>query len=49
MTEIYHKKEWLEIKQILQDRKQGKYPALDKKVKKEEKQDETRKGNYQQL
>lgn len=47
MTEIYHKKEWLEIKQILQDRKQGKYPALDKKVKKEEKQDETRKNNHQ--
>lgn len=33
---IYSKKEWLQIKEILNNRKQGKYPALDKKVKKEE-------------
>lgn len=35
MNEIYTQKEWLELKQILKDRKQGKYPALDKKIKEE--------------
>lgn len=46
---IYNNQQWKRVQQLLKDRKQGKYPALDKKIKKEEKINETRKGNYQQL
>lgn len=44
---IYSKKEWLQIKEILNNRKQGKYPGIDKK--KEEKRDAIKQNNYQQL
>lgn len=50
MNEIYTQKEWLELKQILKDRKQGKYPGIryHKFMKtKEEKINETRKSNHQ--
>lgn len=33
---IYSDKEWLQIKEILKARREGRYPALDKKVKREE-------------
>lgn len=49
MTEVYNNKEWLEIKQILKDRKQGKYPALNKFKKKKEEKHETCKSQNQQL
>lgn len=46
---IYSKKEWLQIKEILNNRKQGEYPALDKKVKKEEITDATDKSQNSKL
>lgn len=46
---IYSKKEWLQIKEILNNRKQGRYPALDKKVKMEEITDATDKSQNSKL
>ena len=46
---IYSDKEWLQIKEILKARREGRYPALDKKVKREEITDATDKSQNSKL